>query len=203
LPRVTPREREVLRLVVEGRANKRIAEEMSIGEQAVKAHISRLFLKFRVESRAGLAVAAMSDEIDRRSVAARELERLAAEEHRDAVKARAKLLQSLIGRDPAVVIDDRARVLLANPTFQRVFAAALYQDERGVRLPADARPLVSAAHGRPALLRFKLASGPHRGSWWRATAQLVQLDRERSVRVVIFRRVTRPRRRSAAAVLRR
>lgn len=203
MPRVTPREREVLRLVVEGRANKRIAEEMSIGEQAVKAHISRLFLKFRVESRAGLAVAAMSDEIDRRSVAARELERLAAEEHRDAVKARAKLLQSLIGRDPAVVIDDRARVLLANPTFQRVFAAALYQDERGVRLPADARPLVSAAHGRPALLRFKLASGPHRGSWWRATAQLVQLDRERSVRVVIFRRVTRPRRRSAAAVLRR
>jgi len=65
----------VLSYVVSGRANKAIAEEMRIGEQAVKAHISRLFLKFRVENRAGLAVAAMSQEIDRRSLAARELER--------------------------------------------------------------------------------------------------------------------------------
>jgi PAS domain-containing protein len=191
----------VLRRVVAGLANKRIADEMSIGEQAVKAHISRLFLKFRVESRAGLAVAAMSQEIDRRSLAARELERLAAEEHRDAVRARAKLLATLIGRDPAVVVDRRARVLLANPAFQRVFAAALYQDERGVKLPADAGPLVRAARDRPAMLRFKLASGPQRGTWWRASAQLVQLDGAKGVAVVIFRRVQAPGRRSAAPIL--
>src|SRR6267143_1293340 len=72
--------------------NKTISEELRIGEQAVKGHISRLFLKFRVESRAGLAVAAMSQEIDRRSLAARELERLAVEEHQAALRARAMLL---------------------------------------------------------------------------------------------------------------
>ena len=176
----------MLDYVVSGRANKAIAEEMRIGEQAVKAHISRLFLKFRVESRAGLAVAAMSEEIDRRSLAARELERLAEEEHQSALQARAKLLSSLVGRDPAVVVDRHARVLLANPTFQRIFAAALYRDERGVRLPRDATPLVRAAAGKPALLRFKLASGPRRGSWWRARSELVRLVRGRSVAVVTF-----------------
>jgi PAS domain-containing protein len=176
----------VLRRVVSGASNKAIADELGIGEQAVKGHISRLFLKFRVESRAGLAVAAMSQEIDKRSLAARELERLAQEEHEDALRARAKLLASLIGTDPAVVINKRARILLANPAFQRVFAAALYQDELGVKLPADATPLARAAHGRPASLRFKLASGPRRGSWWRATAQVIAIDKARSVTVVIF-----------------
>jgi PAS domain-containing protein len=179
----------VLRRVVSGSSNKAIAEELGIGEQAVKGHISRLFLKFRVESRAGLAVAAMSQEIDRRSLAARELERLAQEEHADALRARAKLLGSLVGKDPAVVINKSARILLANPAFQRVFAAALYQDEQGMKLPADATPLVRAAHGKPASLRFRLASGPRRGTWWRATAQVIPLDSDRSVVVVMFLRV--------------
>ena len=179
----------MLRLVVAGSSNKTIADELGIGEQAVKGHISRLFLKFRVESRAGLAVAAMSQEIDKRSLAARELEQLAQEEHEDALRARAKLLGSLVGRDPAVIINKRARILLANPAFQRVFAAALYQDERGVKLPADGTPLARAARGRPASLRFKLASGPRRGTWWRATAQVIALDSDRSVTVVIFLRV--------------
>ena len=183
----------MLTRVVAGSANKTIAEELRIGEQAVKGHISRLFLKFRVESRAGLAVAAMSQEIDRRSLAARELERLAEEEHQAALRARAKLLASLVGSDPAVVVDRRARVLLANPAFQRIFAAALYQDEMGVKLPADATPLVRAAGGKPALLRFKLASGPHRGTWWRARGELVGLAGRRAVAVVIFRRSARPR----------
>jgi len=184
----------VLRLVVAGLANKTIADDLGIGEQAIKAHISRLFLKFRVASRAGLAVAAMSSEIDQRSLEARELERLAAEEHRDAVRVRAKLLASLVGRDPAVVVDRRGRLLLSNPAFQQVFAAALYRDERGVRLPADASPLVSAAHGRPAAFRFQLASGPRKGSWWRAIGQGIQLASDKRVTVVIFRRVVRPRR---------
>jgi PAS domain-containing protein len=188
----------VLERVVGGHANKSIADDMRIGEQAVKAHISRLFLKFRVESRAGLAVAAMSQEIDQRSLAARELERLAHEEHQAALRARAKLLSSLIGRDPVAVVDGRARVLLANPVFQGVFAAALYQDERGVRLPADATPLVQAARGKPASFRFELASGPRRGSWWKATAELVQLAGNKAVTVVIFRRMPRPLPRSRA-----
>jgi PAS domain-containing protein len=191
----------VLRRVTAGLGNKAIAEQMAIGEQAVKAHISRLFLKFRVENRAGLAVAAVSQEVDQRSHAARELERMANEERREALRARARLLSTLIGKDPAVVIDRSVRVLLANPPFQRVFSAALYQDEKGVRLPADATPLVRAAHGRPASFRFKLASGPRRGTWWHATAQLVELSAAKSVAVVVFRRVRGPRRRLAAAVL--
>jgi len=182
----------VLGYVVSGRGNKAIAEEMSIGEQAVKAHISRLFLKFRVENRAGLAVAAVSEEIDQRSVAARELERLAQQEHRDALKSRAKLLASLVGNDPAVVVDRDARVLLANPAFQRIFAAALYQDERGVKLPKDATPLMRAARGRPSSIRFKLASGPKKGTWWHATGEVVRLDGDRTGAVVILRRVRAP-----------
>jgi len=173
-------------------ANKAIAEEMGIGEQAVKAHISRLFLKFRVESRAGLAVAAMSQEMDQRSTAVRELERLAREERRAALQTRAKLLGTLIGRDPAVVVDEKGRLLLANPAFQQTFAAALYQDERGVRLPTDATPLVRAGRGKPASLRFKLASGPRKGSWWHARSESVEFYRAGGGALVVFRRVRRP-----------
>lgn len=136
----------------------------------------------------------MREELDQRSYAAGELERLAAEERHQALRARARLLSSLIGKDPVVVVDRRARVLLANPAFQRVFSGALYQDERGLKLPADASPLVRAAHGRPALLRFKLASGPRRGTWWRARGDVVKITRSRSVAVVVFSRVTPPRR---------
>ncbi len=182
----------MLKRVVAGFGNKAIAEEMGIGEQAVKAHISRLFLKFQVANRAGLAVAAMSREIGERSLAVRELERLAQEEHRDALLTRAKLLASLVGRDPAVVVNREARVLLANPAFQRTFVAALYQDERGVRLPNDATPLARAARGKPASLRFKLASGPRKGSWWHATAEVVGLDGPDSGSLVVFRRVRGP-----------
>jgi DNA-binding CsgD family transcriptional regulator len=192
LPKITPREREVLEHVAAGRANKAIADEMGIGEQAVKAHISRLFLKFRVGNRAGLAVAAVSHEIDQRSLETLELQRLAQEEHRDALRSRAKLLSSLVGKDPAVVVDRDGRVLLANPAFQRTFTAALYQDELGVKLPADATPLARAAQGKPASIRFKLASGPRKGSWWHATGEVVQLDGRRSGAVVIFRRVRAP-----------
>lgn len=178
--------------VVSGLANKAIAGEMGIGEQAVKAHISRLFLKFRVENRAGLAVAAMTQELDERSLAANELERLAREEHRSALRTRALLLASLVGKNPAVVINRDARVLLANPAFQRTFAVALYQDERGVKLPADATPLARAALGKPASLRFKLASGPRKGSWWHATAEMVEFESPGGGALVVFRRVRPP-----------
>jgi PAS domain-containing protein len=172
-------------------ANKAIAEEMGIGEQAVKAHISRLFLKFRVESRAGLAVAAVSQEIDERSTAVLELERLAREERRDALRTRAKLLGTLVGKDPAVVVDRDGRVLLANPAFQRTFAAALYQDEMGVKLPADGTPLARAARGKPASIRFKLANGPRKGSWWHATAEMVEFEGGGGA-LVVFHRVRGP-----------
>ena len=91
-----------------------------------------------------------------------------------------------------MVIDRKARVLLANPAFQHVFAGALYQDERGMKLPADATPLARAAHGRPASLRFKLASGPRRGSWWHATGEKVEFEGLGGWMVVVFRRLRGP-----------
>ncbi|HKY49799.1 MAG TPA: helix-turn-helix transcriptional regulator [Candidatus Limnocylindria bacterium] len=189
---MTPREREVLKQVVGGLPNKAIAEKLGIGEQAVKAHISRLFLKFQVASRAGLAVAAMSEQFGQQALVAAELARLAEIEHADALKVRAKLLSSLVGRDPAVIINSGGRVLLANPAFERIFAAAMYQDEQGVKLPADAEPLAKASVGAPAMLRFKLASGPRKGSWWHAVSESVQFDGGGVM--VVFHPVRRPRR---------
>lgn len=55
---VTPREEQVLAELRRGEANKSIAKSLGISEQAVKAHVSRLFLKFGVGNRAGLATAA-------------------------------------------------------------------------------------------------------------------------------------------------
>lgn len=55
--RLTPREGEVLALVVRGFANKRIAGELGIVEQSVKEHVSALLAKFGVSNRAALAVA--------------------------------------------------------------------------------------------------------------------------------------------------
>lgn len=55
---VTDREREVLLRVCRGESNKTIATEMGMSEQGAKAHVSKLFLKFGVSNRAGLATAA-------------------------------------------------------------------------------------------------------------------------------------------------
>lgn len=55
---VTPREEQVLAELRRGEPNKSIARSLGISEQAVKAHVSRLFLKFGVVNRAGLATAA-------------------------------------------------------------------------------------------------------------------------------------------------
>lgn len=51
-PEITPREREILALVTQGRANKEIAAELGIGEDTVKQHVSRILQKLRVNDRA-------------------------------------------------------------------------------------------------------------------------------------------------------
>ena len=51
---LTPREREVLRLLAEGRAQKEIARELSISPKTVGTHIQRLLTKFDAHSRAQL-----------------------------------------------------------------------------------------------------------------------------------------------------
>ncbi len=48
---LTPRERDVLVLVAEGRANREIAEQLGISEHTVKFHLAALFGKLAVSTR--------------------------------------------------------------------------------------------------------------------------------------------------------
>jgi DNA-binding NarL/FixJ family response regulator len=50
-PGLTDRERDVLRLVVQGRNNKEIAEELYVSEATVKRHINHLFAKLGARDR--------------------------------------------------------------------------------------------------------------------------------------------------------
>jgi DNA-binding NarL/FixJ family response regulator len=62
---LTSREREILRLMLEGRSNLEIGAELGISGKTVKAHCSRLFLKIGVADRNQAAVwAARNLELD-------------------------------------------------------------------------------------------------------------------------------------------
>jgi FixJ family two-component response regulator len=54
---LTPREREVMRCVITGAANKQIASDLSIAEKTVKIHRSRVMKKLGVHSAAELLLA--------------------------------------------------------------------------------------------------------------------------------------------------
>jgi predicted ATPase/DNA-binding CsgD family transcriptional regulator len=56
---ISPREREVLALVVAGRSNKEIAEALFVSPFTVKSHVASLLTKLDAENRAQLAVIAM------------------------------------------------------------------------------------------------------------------------------------------------
>jgi NarL family two-component system response regulator LiaR len=56
---LTPREQEVLRLVVEGYANKQIARRLAITEKTVKTHVSSILQKLGVADRTAAAVLAI------------------------------------------------------------------------------------------------------------------------------------------------
>jgi DNA-binding NarL/FixJ family response regulator len=51
-PAITPREREILALIAQGRANKEIAAELGNAEDTVKRHISNILEKLDVSDRA-------------------------------------------------------------------------------------------------------------------------------------------------------
>jgi NarL family two-component system response regulator LiaR len=59
--RLTPREQDVLRLVVEGLANKQIAQRLGIGEKTIKTHVSRVLAKLDVADRTQAAVLAIRE----------------------------------------------------------------------------------------------------------------------------------------------
>jgi DNA-binding NarL/FixJ family response regulator len=56
---LTEREREVLRLIAEGKENAEIAEELFISVQTVKNHVSNILAKLEVENRVQAAVQAV------------------------------------------------------------------------------------------------------------------------------------------------
>ncbi len=56
----TDREKEVLKMLVEGRSNKEIGVPLGIGERTVKAHVAKLMRKVGVENRVALTVHAIT-----------------------------------------------------------------------------------------------------------------------------------------------
>lgn len=60
LAALTPREREVLELLVQGLANKEIAHELTISINTVKRYLKSIFEKLAVESRAAAVAAALN-----------------------------------------------------------------------------------------------------------------------------------------------
>jgi DNA-binding NarL/FixJ family response regulator len=56
--RLSPREREVLALVAQGRTNRAIAEALFVSPNTVKTHVASLLTKLDVDTRAQLAVIA-------------------------------------------------------------------------------------------------------------------------------------------------
>lgn len=57
LSRLTPRQKDVLELLVKGKSNKEIARELDLGEGTVKIHLAALFRNLGVRNRATAAVA--------------------------------------------------------------------------------------------------------------------------------------------------
>ena len=58
---LTAREREVVRLVVDGRSNDEIGASLGIGAKTVETHLSRLFERFGLASRTELASRALRE----------------------------------------------------------------------------------------------------------------------------------------------
>ena len=56
---LTPRELDVLRLLVEGRSDREIAEALYIGTRTVQTHVANLFAKLGVNARAEAAAVAV------------------------------------------------------------------------------------------------------------------------------------------------
>ncbi|WP_353829082.1 LuxR C-terminal-related transcriptional regulator [Agromyces sp. SYSU T0242] len=62
---LSPREREVLALLAEGRTNRAIAEEIYVSERTVHRHVSNIFDKLGVHSRTEAAIFAVAHDLDR------------------------------------------------------------------------------------------------------------------------------------------
>ncbi|MCX7794313.1 MAG: response regulator transcription factor [Thermodesulfovibrionales bacterium] len=60
---ISRREAEILQLLKEGLSNKEIAAKLSLSDQTVKTHLSRIFKKFNVSSRSQLITNLLKDKL--------------------------------------------------------------------------------------------------------------------------------------------
>lgn len=58
-PRLSPREREVLRLIAAGKSNKEIANDLGVTERTAKFHVTAILTKLNAENRAGAVTIGM------------------------------------------------------------------------------------------------------------------------------------------------
>lgn len=63
---LSPREREVLRLIARGLSNRQISRELAIGEQTVKTHVSNILTKLDLQDRVQAAIFALRHQADSR-----------------------------------------------------------------------------------------------------------------------------------------
>ena len=61
--RLTTREREVLRLLIEGRSNREIAESLFISHRTATTHVAHILAKFGVETRASAVAYAFQHDL--------------------------------------------------------------------------------------------------------------------------------------------
>jgi NarL family two-component system response regulator LiaR len=61
---LSPREREVLRLLASGRSNRQIARDLAIGEQTVKTHVRSILTKLGLQDRVQVAIFALRHQAD-------------------------------------------------------------------------------------------------------------------------------------------
>jgi two-component system, NarL family, nitrate/nitrite response regulator NarL len=59
--RLTPRERQVLKMIVAGHSNREIAQQWTVSEETIKHHLTRMFDKAGVANRVELAMLATKD----------------------------------------------------------------------------------------------------------------------------------------------
>lgn len=65
-PSLTEREVEILRLLATGKGNRELARELLVSEATVKSHLSHIYTKLGVDTRAGAVAAAIERRIIRR-----------------------------------------------------------------------------------------------------------------------------------------
>ncbi len=61
--KLTPREKEVLHLMAQGKSNAEIAKKLVISEHTAKAHVGHILEKFKVHDRILVVVKAMREKI--------------------------------------------------------------------------------------------------------------------------------------------